>query len=93
MRRHPGTDDFDLPNGDEIEAALNAALDRSLDDLLTIEEFAEKFAPIAETPDEPLEVAAEDDLEIELADSDAGEPSTLAFPSDREDETGISRAA
>lgn len=86
MRRHPGTDDIALPNEEEIEAALSAAMNASLDDLLTNEEFAAKYAP----PSPPAVVAEDDAAEPQPDD----EPDTIALPMPGVlDELPITRAA
>lgn len=60
MRPYRPDDDVELLNEAEIDAALNAALDTPLNDLLSIEEFAEKTeAETAVTP-EVVEVVVED---------------------------------
>lgn len=85
MRRHHGIDDIALPNEEEIEAALSAAMNAPLDDLLTNEEFAAKYAP----PIPPAAVA-----EDESAEQSDDEPDTVALPMPGiVEEVSITRAA
>lgn len=60
MRPYRPDNDVELLNEAEIDAALNAALETPLNDLLSIEEFAEKTEAEAAEPAEVAELAAED---------------------------------